>query len=206
LKNLKKVCEKIKAAHEIAIGCHINPDGDTIGSLLSLGLGLRQMGKKVHLLSQDGVPKRYRALPGARGIRRSFRGKVDLAISVDCGTKELLGKVYRTFERAGYVIEIDHHPVRRAFGDLSLVDPQAPCVGEVIERVLERLGVRIDSDMAENILTSIIVETDSFRMPGLKPSSFDLCARLMRKGVDYYSLYACRDAFSRRAAGLSGRW
>ena len=66
MKNLRKVCNKIKEAKEIAIACHVNPDGDTIGSLLSLGLGLKKMGKKVHLLSRDGVPKKYASLPGSK--------------------------------------------------------------------------------------------------------------------------------------------
>jgi len=52
-----KATEAIIAAKTVTIAAHINPDGDTIGSLLSLGLGLEQLNKKVYFISQDGVPK-----------------------------------------------------------------------------------------------------------------------------------------------------
>jgi len=60
---LKKAIDSIRSARVIAISGHINPDGDSIGSLLSLGLGIERLGKRVYMISCDDVPKRYRSLP-----------------------------------------------------------------------------------------------------------------------------------------------
>jgi bifunctional oligoribonuclease and PAP phosphatase NrnA len=36
----------LRAADELVIVCHVNPDGDALGSLLACSLGLQQLGKK----------------------------------------------------------------------------------------------------------------------------------------------------------------
>jgi len=188
VKGLKRVAEKIRQAKEIAVACHINPDGDTIGSLLSLGQGLADIGKKTFLVSQDGVPKRYRFLSGAERVVRGLDRKVDLAISVDCGSKDMLGRSYGVFQKAGNIIEIDHHEFRKPFGDMSLVDPNAAATGEMVHGLLKELGVRMTKAIAESILTSLIVETNSFRLPNVNPAVFKLSAELMKKGVDFHDL------------------
>jgi hypothetical protein len=55
----------IADAREILLVCHINPDGDTLGSMIALALGLEQQGKACTLLSADGVPPLYDFLPTA---------------------------------------------------------------------------------------------------------------------------------------------
>jgi len=187
--NLNQVKKAILQAKTIAISCHINPDGDAIGSLLSLGLGLKMLGKKVYMLSEDGVPEKYRCLSGAREIKKTIDKKCDLAISVDCSAKDVLGKNFeKVFKPAKKILEIDHHDFRRPFGDVSLIDKDAAAVGEIIFGLLNALGVKITDKIAENILTSIIVETDSFRLPKVKAFTFKICEYLVGCGVNYYRL------------------
>lgn len=184
---------------------HVNPDGDSIGSLLSLGMGLEGLGKKVYMLSPDGVPKKYMNLPGARRIKKRIGKKVDLAISVDCSTKDMLGPALATFLDAACILEIDHHLVRAPFGDLALIDPDAPAVGEVVYILLKALKARITPEISQNILTSLIVETNSFRLPNVRPLTFKVCAELVGDGVDFYKLADMVFwSYSRQARVLSG--
>lgn len=186
MSNLEQAIKSILSAKTIVISCHINPDGDTIGSLLSLGLGLESLGKKVYMISEDGVPKKYRDLPGAHQIKKTTDKKCDLAISVDCSAKDVLGKNFeKVFKRAKKILEIDHHDFRRPFGDISLIDNGAAAVGEIIFAILNKLNVTITGKIAENILTSIIVETDSFRLPKVRSFTFKVCEYLVNKGVNY---------------------
>ncbi len=113
MKNLNLIIQKIKSAKDILISGHINPDGDSIGSLLSLGIGLKSLKKNVYMLSLDGIPKRYLLLPGAKDIIKKFSKPVDLAIAVDCSNKEILGKAYDIFTKAKDILEIDHLEVGR---------------------------------------------------------------------------------------------
>ncbi len=188
MNGLSKAKKSIMAARDIAISGHINPDGDSIGSLLSLGLGLEKLGKRVYMISCDGVPLRYRKLPGASRIRKSLDRSVDLAISVDCSNKEILGSAFDTFAKASEILEIDHHEFRRPFGDLSYVDVKAAAVGEMIYALLKNMRVAITEDIAHNLMTSIIVETSSFRLPKVRPFTFQVCTDLIRAGVNFYEL------------------
>ena len=186
--DFKKVKQKIIKAKNIVIASHINPDGDSIGSLLSLGLGVERLGKRVYMISADGVPKRYGFLPGADRIARNTKRSVDLAIAVDCSNREILGPAYNIFKKAKDILEIDHHEFKRPFGNLFLVDSKAAAVGELVYLLLEKLKVYIDRDIAQNLLTSIIVETNSFRLPNVRPLTFEICTELIKKDVDFYKL------------------
>lgn len=176
------------AAKRIAIASHINPDGDSIGSLLSLGLGLEKLGKRVYMISADGVPRRFSFLHGSSRIITDLDKTVDLAIAVDCSNKELLGQAYGVFKGAQDILEIDHHEFRRPFGNIFLIDKKASAVGELVYVLLEKLGVTIEPYIAQNILTSIVVETDSFRLPNVRALTFEICRKLMDKGAHFYKL------------------
>ncbi|MBI4974537.1 MAG: DHH family phosphoesterase [Candidatus Omnitrophica bacterium] len=191
IKGIYQAKRKILEAKDIVISGHRNPDGDSIGSVLSLGLGLERLGKRVFMVSQDGVPKRYKQLPGATRIIRRASGAPDLAISVDCGTKEMLGETFDIFKKAKSILEIDHHEYRKSFGDISLIDHKAAAVGELIYILLADLNIGVTKDMALNILTSIIVETNSFRLPNIRALTFDICAKLIKMRLDFYKL-VCR--------------
>lgn len=188
MKNISLIKEKILESEQVAVAGHINPDGDCIGSLLSLGLGLASIGKSLALVLQDGVPFNYKKLPGAGKIRKRIDKVPDMAIVVDCGSKEMVGRPFKLMEKAKYILEIDHHEHREPFGNLSLVDTKAAAVGEIVYYLLKSLKVKITAGIAQSILTSIIVETNSFRLPVLRPNTFSVCAALLKTGVDFSRL------------------
>ena len=185
---ITKARNSIMAAKEIVISGHINPDGDSVGSLLALGLGLEKLGKRVYMLSCDAIPQKYKKLPGAASIIKKLDRPVELAISVDCSNKEILGRSYRSFVTADEILEIDHHEFRRPFGDVSYVDEKSAAVGEMIYLLLKKLDVRITKEIAHNLMTSIVVETSSFRLPNVRPLTFEVCVDLMNAGVGFYEL------------------
>lgn len=180
--------QAIIESKDIAITGHINPDGDCIGSILALGIGLINIGKRVHLVLQDSVPKRYKNLPYAYRIKKRLSKIPDMAIAVDCNTKEMIGKPFDVIKKAKYILEIDHHEYRRPFGNLFLIDINASAVGELVYKLLKKMKISITKDIARNILTSIIVETNSFRLPVVRPLTFGICESLLKTGVDFYKL------------------
>jgi len=183
-----EVTERVKKADTILIAGHRNPDGDCTGSMLGLGAGLRRLGKTVYTVSRDPVPAQYRKLPGAREVQKTADVVPELAVAVDCSRKDVLGAPQSLFDQAADVLEIDHHDQRESFGSLQLVDTSAASVGEIVYELLTALGVDLTRDIAEDILTSIIVETNSFRLPSVSPRTFEICARLLETGVDFLSL------------------
>jgi len=183
--NLQLTADLIKKSKKIIIGCHRNPDGDAIGSLVGLGLGLLKLKKNVIFLCPDKVPDRYITLPKATHIKQEYHDNADLAIGVDCGSIVQLARLEQAFRESKRIIEIDHHVYRSRFGDVQLVDPHACSVGEIVHILLKELKVTIDKKIAECLLISCLVETSSFSSQGVNTTTFDFCSELMKSGVDY---------------------
>src|SRR5262245_52098406 len=100
LLGLKEALAAISKSTKILILSHINPDGDTLGCMLGLGLALMQKGKHVFLACQDAVPTRFQFLPGSELIQSHCQEKVDTAIAVDCGGVKQLGSLRDAFLKA----------------------------------------------------------------------------------------------------------
>jgi bifunctional oligoribonuclease and PAP phosphatase NrnA len=189
MNGLSSAVKVIKKSKTIAVACHINPDGDTIGSMLSLSRGLEKMGKRVITVSSAEIPQQYRVLPGAISVKKTLKDKIDLAITVDCNSAEMVGPVLKNLRKnSKSVLAIDHHRIREPFEDLAFIDLAAAAVGEMVYVLLQKLKVKIDRDIARSILTSIIVETNSFRLPSVRVETFEICAKLVRTGLDFKKL------------------
>jgi len=205
--DLEKASKGVRDAKTILVASHVNPDGDTIGSLLALGLGLERLQKSVVMVSQDGVPERYVSLPGANRVLTEYDQGVDLAISVDCGALELLGTTQKAFSQSKKILQIDHHDVGKHFGDYLLIDSRLAAAGEEVYVLLNALGVEVDLEIAKCLLTSLVVETNSFRLPNVTQRTFQMCSELLGKGVDFsnfvHEIFWKRKVTAFRLFGLS---
>lgn len=184
VKSIKTAAKAIKSADRILITSHINPDGDTIGSLIALGLGLLSIDKRVVMVSPDGVPPRYQFLPGSELVLTDIRGKADIGIAVDCGSSNQLGKFAKKFQSIRETFQVDHHDFADSFCKYLVVDANAAAVGEIVFELLQEMNVEITPMIATNILTSIIVDTGSFRFSNIRGKTFRICADLLDSGVD----------------------
>lgn len=181
---IQRAVAAILKAKKVLIVSHVHPDGDTIGCQLALGLALIEAGKKVTMLSQDGVPTRLQFLPGSELIVSEASERTDVAIAVDCGSVRQLGRSQAAFFKAKATIQIDHHDFGRSFGGLQVLEMDAAAVGEIVYEVIRALKVPISSSIATCLLTSIIIDTGSFRFSNIRPRTFEICGELMKKGVD----------------------
>lgn len=187
---LETILGLIKEAKRVLISSHENPDGDAVGSMLGLGLGLEQMGKEVVFYNKDGVPEILRFLPRSDRIGNSIddiKGTFDLAFAVDCtGTGRAGGEFEEFLEsgRGGKVVIMDHHQTNSSSADYHLLDPRASSTGIIIYSVLKLLPVEIDSDIAKNLYTTIIGDTGSFRYSNTNPETFRVAADLVERGAD----------------------
>ena len=203
--NIKEAVRAIRAAKKIIVACHVNPDGDTLGCQLALGLSLLRLGKRVILLSQDGVPNRFQFLQGSELIVSKTSEAAELAIAVDCGSKAQLGNIAPIFFKAKTTVQIDHHDFGEAFGKIQVMEEEASAVGEIVYELIRALKVEITPAIATCLLTSIIVDTGAFRFSNIRPKTFDVCSRLIRTGVDLQHLI--EESYwkkSRSMARLSG--
>ena len=185
INKLRLTADLINKSEKIILACHMNPDGDAIGSMLGLGLGLLKLKKNVKMLCPDPVPERYLTLPCAKRICQTYQETADLAISVDCGAIVQLSRLEQAFEKSKRIVEIDHHVYRTRFGDIQLIDRNVCSVVEIIYLLLQELGVKMDKRIAECLLISALIETSSFSRQDIKTTTFDFCSKLMQVGVDF---------------------
>lgn len=174
----------IAGAKRIVMACHISPDGDALGSLLGLGLGLRASGKDVTLLSADGVPETLAFLPESGTVQTvTDRRDFDLAIVVDSGDMTRIGNARAAIESAPVLMDIDHHVTGAPFGTIRLIDGDAAATAEIVFDLLISLGLEITVPVAENLLCGILTDTGSFRFRNTTPRTFQVASALTAIGA-----------------------
>ncbi len=65
------------------------PDGDSLGSALSLYLVLKKLGKEVTVVCADPIPEALKFLPNINAISKEFGGAKDFVVTLDCKEAEV---------------------------------------------------------------------------------------------------------------------
>lgn len=177
--------EALRAARTVVIACHVNPDGDALGSLLAASIGLRRLGKTTHP-TWDGtealLPLAYRFLPGADTLvpaAEAAKVDTDTFLALDCGASDRLGILEPAARRASCLINVDHHPGNEDFGDLNIVIIEASSTAELVTYLLKDLGVALDRELATCLYTGLVTDTGRFQYSNAKPETLRLAADLL---------------------------
>ncbi len=179
--------EAIEGASEIVMACHIGPDGDALGSMLGMALAAQSAGKKV--LPSFGPPfelgSTYRYLPTELLVPlAAIPNEPELMMSFDSGNLDRLGDLAGPASRARTLIVVDHHGAGSGgFGHINLVDPTAAATAELTLTLIERLGWKLDQQVATCLLTGLVTDTGRFQYSNTKPSTLAAAARLVELGA-----------------------
>lgn len=186
MNNLRVVAEVLLNCQRPLLCGHVMPDGDSLGSVLALGMALQTKGKEVTMVSSEPLPDLYEFLPG---IKEVVVGSVperdyDLLVVVDCSVPERLGSTIIPLVDSGLpVVVIDHHVNDQPFGNYNYVKSAAAATGEIIMDLLEQLGISLNLDLAINLYTAIVTDTGSFRYENTTPETHVKIAKLLECGV-----------------------
>lgn len=179
--------DAVASADSVAVACHVNPDGDALGSLFAASLGLRSLGKKTWATwpaSPIEVPSGYTFLPGVDAlVAPEDLPEASAYLALDCGAGDRLGAVEEVFRGAPVSINIDHHPGNDLFAKFNLVVEDTSSTAELTTRFLQDLGVQIDRDIAICIYTGIVTDTGNFQYTNASPDTLRLAADLLELGV-----------------------
>ncbi|MFC4059346.1 bifunctional oligoribonuclease/PAP phosphatase NrnA [Planomonospora corallina] len=184
-----RAAELISSADEIALACHVSPDGDALGSMLAAGAALRAAGKRVTASFGDrrfAVPRLLRFLPCQDLLVEpgDYPQAPELMVVFDAATVDRLGTLAGSAGRARELIVVDHHPSNPRFGTVNLVDPAASATTVLVERLLDRLGLPIDEAVATCLYTGLVTDTGSFKHSSTTPQAHRTAARLLGAGLD----------------------
>jgi bifunctional oligoribonuclease and PAP phosphatase NrnA len=183
---VKDVVDALRKARRIAIVSHRDPDPDTIGAGLALGLGLESLGKTVTWHCADPVPEAVHFLRGVdRFVAEPPAPDVDVVVTVDFGSLE---RAKFPLPRGPRIVNIDHHASNDGFGGTNLVDATSAATAELVARVIDALGVRWTPEMATAALVGIMTDTGSFQFPSTDARALERAARLREAGADLQAI------------------
>ncbi|MGX6608332.1 DHH family phosphoesterase [Micromonosporaceae bacterium Da 78-11] len=173
---------------DIQLICHVNPDGDALGSMLGFALGLRRLGftrLRATFPGEFELPEPYQALPGVDLLvpeQEAYR-EAALILIFDVAAESRLGDLVSLLPAAPRVVVLDHHASNTRFGEVNLVDPRAAATSVVADGLLSRLGVALDPEIAECLYVALATDTGSFKFDMTTPAVHELAARLIATGI-----------------------
>ncbi len=168
-----EILEAIASAKTAVVVSHVNPDGDTLGSMLALARMLEKAGvPRVDRVMHDKVPEIYKFFPDQEKVlcsydendRKKILGsyklnaeqkveaiasdaKYDISFSCDCGSVDRLGSAGVVWANALTSCNIDHHLSNTLFADLNWVEPNATSTGQVVYNMIRTWNSAVEDSL-----------------------------------------------------------
>lgn len=209
---LQEIADTLAACDDIVICGHISPDGDCIGSQLTLAHALRRLGKTVScvLVSNEKLDPTLTFLPGADDLvyAGAHRGPCRTFVGVDVPNRERIGHAAeKLFDKATTTITIDHHAYDTRMSQLAYVDPDSASTTMLVWEVAKLLGLRqpddeqpfpgITADIAQCALCGLMTDTGGFRYQNADERSFKAASEMVSAGA--VSSDIAREVFQNRS-------
>ena len=189
---MNEIVKTLMKCNNIGITFHLSSDGDSIGSALALMLGLRKLKKIAYIISKEELPKQYDFLPNSNEIDGNTRHPVEnteCLVCLDCGKIARLNS-YLDFKGNNFMlINLDHHLSNDMYGDLNYVDTKSAAVGEIIYKLLLRLKVCIDNDIASCLYTSIVTDSGAFKYSNTTEITHKIAGKLIDIGINFSEIH-----------------
>jgi phosphoesterase RecJ-like protein len=177
----------ISAADQVALACHVAPDGDALGSMLALHHVLRAVGRD-SVAAFAGVQvtgPHYRELPGLELLSDplQYPAEPEVMVTLDCGSLGRLGDLALNAKAAKELVVVDHHLSNTRYGSIHLVDPKAAASAVVVARLIDALGLPLNRDAAVCLYAGLVCDTGRFQYESTTTEAFDLARRLLEFDV-----------------------
>lgn len=207
---MNRLAKIVSGSNSIAIASHIDPDGDSIGSILALWLALKQKCENVEVFVDGVLPRRYGFLPQSKYIKKYGdveEKEFDLFFALDCGNKSRLGHGAKAMEKSKTVINIDHHISNTEFGDINIIDVNSSSTCEMIYSIIKDMGLTIDKQIATCIYVGIVTDSGNFMYDNVTEKTHLIVADLIKADIAkqdiIYNLYQKKSVNSLRFLGYS---
>ncbi len=180
---LAAAASSVAGADQVALACHVNPDGDALGSMLGLFHVLRAAG--VDVIASFPRPfviaPHYRELPGLDLLSHpdEFPGEPDVMVTFDCGSLGRLGELETSAKAAHELIVLDHHVSNTRYGSINVIDPTAAASGVLVRRLVLELGLPLTNDAAVALYAALVCDTGRFQYDTTTASVFELAGELV---------------------------
>jgi bifunctional oligoribonuclease and PAP phosphatase NrnA len=173
----------IERSQDIICLAHKDADADSLGSALAFAASLRSTGKRVHPVVPAPYPFLLSYLPGFDTLEDAPE-RYDVVFTFDCATVHRFGDKRFLCESDVPVVNVDHHVSNDGYGTINLIEPWASASGQVVYRLLTKLGMPIDADVANNLYAALFTDTGGFRHENTTEDALRLGAELVHLGAN----------------------
>ena len=192
--NWTEIDNKITNANRIVITTHIHPDGDGLGSSVTMIHHLLEAGKDCRIYIASELPSEYTFLNKGGHIYRyesstdeAWISKADLALIFDVGDymrMKLVGDVLTANEIP--MINIDHHPIQNESPFLiDAVETSVAATGELVYDYLQSVrSAPLSVEMWEGLYTSVLTDTGSFAYSNTTVMCHKIAIEAIRAGIN----------------------
>jgi phosphoesterase RecJ-like protein len=190
--NYNKLKSILEEYQEFVLVCHVDPDGDAIGSLSAMAEMLEALGKKVHRVCKNTVPTVFSFLIETDLVQN------DWPTNLPAGGWAIILLDNGDFRRTGFpdeitkarnsqipIVNIDHHPKNDLWriAKINCVDDTASSTGEMLYRIFTEFEWTIINSIATALLAGIFYDTGSFQHQNTTPKVLEMTGDLLRLGA-----------------------
>lgn len=191
-----QIWQAINKSKNILVHLHPSPDGDCTGGALSLLFALKQLKKKVTVISGDSeAPTYLSSLPGFEYIQnqnyfKTDLTKFDLFIVQDAAAFSQISRQGEVvFPKNLKTIVIDHHDTNPEFGDINLVDTSYPATCQILYDLYKsNKDIKITKNIALNLFIGIYTDTGGFKYPKTSSKTFEVLCELVKINPNYHKV------------------
>jgi phosphoesterase RecJ-like protein len=173
-------------AETVAVCCHINPDGDALGSALGFARAAAGAGKDVVVSFGEPfvLPEYFSILPLELLVPPAeFPSEPEVMVTFDAADRSRLGSLGPASEAAATLIVIDHHVTNEGFGDVNLIDGSAAASAVLAFELIQRLAWALDAEAARALLMGVVTDTGRFQYSNTSVHTFEVAAALVDAGA-----------------------
>ncbi|HZZ44435.1 MAG TPA: DHH family phosphoesterase [Tepidisphaeraceae bacterium] len=196
----QQILSELSACKRILVTTHVRPDGDALGSVAAMILGLQKKNIHAEALLLSHLPSKYAFIFKDHNIpfhdaESGWPADLDLnsfdaILVLDTGTwSQLPGLKDRVENWPKPKLVVDHHLTQENWATHKLVIKEAAAAAEIVAELLELWDIKIDSPIATALYLAIVSDTGWFQFSNTRPFTMRLAATLMEAGVDTDRLY-----------------
>lgn len=174
---------------------HVNPDGDSIGSLMGMTMYLEELGKQVIPVVPNNYPYFLKFLDVEQKVIlynksaekvEKFIEKANLIVCLDFNGLKRIDRLGEIIAASGAAkVLIDHHPQPEPIFDLMYSYPALSSTCEVAYWITKNLfpGKVLSIGSANAFYTGMMTDTNNFSN-SVEASTFKMAGELLELGVD----------------------
>lgn len=186
----KEIVQTLKNSNNVIIPIHLSPDGDSVGSAITLYLLGKNLGKEWNVLSTDNIPEYIKEMLDTSMVAEKIDyenmdfSHFDLALIPDISEERLVSRVesFRLPENLKKIV-IDHHIGNTKWGDINLIHQNISSTCAMLYELLRDEGL-LTSEMLPYISYGILTDTGLFKNAGTSARDFTYLGEIFEKGFN----------------------